>query len=178
MQCSRWWLQPNKEVCHSSTPMHLSWLNNLPDTSNPVIAVGTVEGAEKSRSMAAPQLVVSRTSTTGSHAAVSHLAITPRIPALNIPAPQAQHASASSRFPSLSSLKPAPIKLGYQEAHQYYCEMREHFASKAYISISNAELVVTKVWLMTHAPTKKKPMCVSVCVEHFVLRIIMISVLY
>ena len=72
-------------------------------------------------------------------------------------------------LPSLSSLKPAPFKPGYQEAHQYYCEMREHFASKAYISISNAELIVVKVWLMTHVPAKKKPMCVSVCVNFFVL---------
>lgn len=76
---------------------------------------------------------------------------------LNIPAPSPAYAPL--RFPSI---KPAPVKPGYQEAHQYYCEMRDSFASKAYISVSNAELIVVKMRLMTHPPAKRNPICVSV----------------
>lgn len=63
---------------------------------------------------------------------------------------------------TLVSLTPAPTNPGYQEAHQYYNEMREHFAKKAYASAANVELVVVKVTFATLAPTKKSPLCISV----------------
>jgi len=73
-----------------------------------------------------------------------------------------------SAFTSVSSaisfpqLRPAPINPGYQEAHQYW-DMQTFFAGKAYSNVANAEVVITKVWMMTHAPNKKNPSCVSVC---------------
>jgi hypothetical protein len=68
------------------------------------------------------------------------------------------HSAAST----LVSLTPAPTNPGYQEAHQYYNEMREHFAKKAYASSANVELVVVKVTFATLSPTKKSPLRISV----------------
>ena len=69
------------------------------------------------------------------------------------------HSAASS---TLISLVLAPTDPGYQEAHQYYNEMREHFAKKAYASSANVELVIVKVTFATLAPTKKSPLHILV----------------
>ena len=63
-------------------------------------------------------------------------------------------------FPALK-LK-SLINPGYQEAHQFYNEMRTHFANKAYSSVANAELIVVKVWMMMRVPNRKSPAPVSV----------------
>jgi len=105
------------------------------------------------------------------------------ISALHVPANRATAAGpsisahsglpSSSRYPlniglthsatsTLISLAPAPTNPGYQEAHRYYNEMREHFAKKAYASSANVELVIVKVTFATLAPTKKSPLRISV----------------
>jgi hypothetical protein len=66
----------------------------------------------------------------------------------------------ATSFPKLRS---APVNPGYQQAHQYWDDMRKFFAGKAYSNNANAEVVVVKVRMMTHAPNKKNPACVSVC---------------
>jgi hypothetical protein len=63
---------------------------------------------------------------------------------------------------SIPQLKPSPVNPGYQEAHQYYDEMRRYYASKAYTSAATAELVVVKVRMVTLQPGKKKTTFVSV----------------
>ncbi|KAH9476800.1 hypothetical protein JR316_0010715 [Psilocybe cubensis] len=62
----------------------------------------------------------------------------------------------SLTFPQKDLLNP-----GYQEAHGFYNEMRQHFAAMAYSSVANAELVVVKVWLSVRVPTKKSPVHIA-----------------
>jgi hypothetical protein len=64
-------------------------------------------------------------------------------------------------FPALKSK--TLVNPGYQEAHQFYNEMRAHFANKAYSNVANAELIVVKVWMMVRVPNRKTPAPVSVC---------------
>jgi hypothetical protein len=180
-----WWLQLKEEVCKISVILLASLTDiysHFPEASNSVMAIGALGvGAGKAlpsvtgahSGFAAPANAIQ--SVVMPHTSFARLQPQPAVPhsglpqvtapprlALNIPVPH--HISAASRFPSFSSFKPAPFKPGYQEAHQYYCDMREYFASKAYIGISNAELIVVKVRLMTHPPTRKNPICVSVCI--------------
>jgi hypothetical protein len=61
----------------------------------------------------------------------------------------------------IPQLKPSPLNPGYHEAHRYYDEMRQYYASKAYTSAATAELVVVKVRLVTLEPGKKNPTIVS-----------------
>jgi hypothetical protein len=71
------------------------------------------------------------------------------------------YASASQPFPRLFQRAPAVIT-GYQEAHSFYNEMREHYARKAYSNSLNVELVVVKARMMTLLPGKKNPTLVWV----------------
>jgi len=54
-----------------------------------------------------------------------------------------------------------PLRPGYQEAHNMYNDMRNHFAQRAYSS-NNFELVVVKVTMMSLKPGNKNPSIVSV----------------
>lgn len=76
---------------------------------------------------------------------------------LNLPATANPFASLS-----IPQLKPAPANPGYNEAHQYYDEMRKYYSSKAYTSAATAELVIVKVRLVTLEPKKKNPTFISV----------------
>jgi len=62
----------------------------------------------------------------------------------------------------IPQLKPLPVNPGYHEAHRYYDEMRQYYASKAYTSAATAELIVVKVRMVTLEPGKKNPTLVSV----------------
>jgi len=83
-----------------------------------------------------------------------------RNPILNIQA----HPASSASVPLL---KPLPINPGYQSAHQFYNEMREMFATRAYASSANLELVVVKVSLATLVSNKKSPVCISVSIASY-----------
>lgn len=67
----------------------------------------------------------------------------------------------------IPQLKPSPVNPGYNEAHKYYDEMRQYYASKAYTSAATAELVVVKVRMVTLEPGRKKPTLVSVSSAFF-----------
>ena len=67
-----------------------------------------------------------------------------------------------SMLPSPNTKNTPLIKPGYQEAHHLYDEMQKPFANKAYTTAANAEVVVIKIWMMTHLPTKKNPLTVLV----------------
>ena len=62
----------------------------------------------------------------------------------------------------IPQLKPAPVNPRYHEAHQYYNEMQQYYASKAYTSMATAELVVVKVQMATLKPGKRNPTLISV----------------
>ena len=73
--------------------------------------------------------------------------------AINIVAPLNPH----SMLPFLNTKNTPLVKPRYQEAHCLYDEMRKHIANKAYTTSANTEVVVVKIWMMTHVPTKKNP---------------------
>jgi hypothetical protein len=54
------------------------------------------------------------------------------------------------------------VKPGYQEAHHLYDEMQKHFANKAYTTAASSEVVIVKIWMINHVPTKKNPLPVLV----------------
>lgn len=68
---------------------------------------------------------------------------------------------ASQPFPPLFQSTPL-VLTGYQEAHNFYNGMREHYARKAYSNSLNVELVVVKVRMMMLPPGKKNPTLVWV----------------
>ncbi|KIM36153.1 hypothetical protein M413DRAFT_449355 [Hebeloma cylindrosporum] len=91
-------------------------------------------------------------------------------PMLSIHHPQAATSAHALRLPATANpfvslpipqLKPSPVNPGYQEAHQYYDEMRQYYASKAYTSTATAELVVVKVRMVTLEPGKRNPTIIS-----------------
>ena len=55
-----------------------------------------------------------------------------------------------------------PVKPGYQEAHQFYDEIRKFMAGIAYQS-DNTELISLKVMMKVSCPEKVKPLQVGVC---------------
>ena len=83
-------------------------------------------------------------------------------PVLNLPA-------ITNPFATLPipKLNPSPENPGYNEAHRFYDEMRQYYASKAYTSAATAELVIVKVRMVTLEPGKKNPTFISVGVALF-----------
>ena len=75
------------------------------------------------------------------------------------------HNYASQPFPPLFQ-STAPVITGYQDAHNFYNEMREHYSRKAYSNSLNIELVVVKARMMTLPPGKKNPTLVWVSWEN------------
>jgi len=86
-----------------------------------------------------------------------HLASSTQVPRL----PATANSFASLPIPPVHA-KPAPVNPGYHEAHQYYDEMRQYYASKAYTSTATAELVIVKVRMVTLEPGKRNPTLISV----------------
>ena len=80
-------------------------------------------------------------------------------------------AATTNPFTSLPipQLKPSPVNPGYHEAHQYYNEMQQYYASKAYTSVATAELVIVKVRMVTLKPGRKNPTLISVSNVFFLL---------
>ena len=62
----------------------------------------------------------------------------------------------------IPQLKSTPVNPRYHEAHQYYNEMRQYYASKAYTSMATAELIIVKVQMVTLEPGKRNPTLISV----------------
>lgn len=101
----------------------------------------------------------------------SHASPASSAPVLNLTAIANPFASLSIPL-GTGKLKPLPEKPGYNEAHRYYDEMRQYYASKAYTSAATAELVIVKVRMVTLEPGKKNPTLISVGVVYFIFLLI------
>ena len=71
------------------------------------------------------------------------------------------NATPASSLSLLGQLK-VPIKPGYQEAHQFYVQIRNFMARIAYQS-DNSELISLKVLMKVSCPGKVKPLQVGIC---------------